>query len=73
MFNIAMLLNQIDDVMYFPILIIVMAIAGFYFTVKTRGVQIRLFPESLRILMEPPDEEGAISSLQAMLVSTASG
>lgn len=72
MFNIGMLLNQIDDVMYFPLLVVVMAIAGLYFTIKTRGVQIRLFPESLRILMEPPDEEGAVSSLQAMLVSTAS-
>ena len=66
------LLNLIDDVMYYPILIIVMGIAGLYFTFKTRGVQIRLFGESMRILLEPPDEEGAVSSLQAMLVSTAS-
>ena len=65
-------LNLIDSVMYYPILIIVMAIAGLYFTFKTRGVQIRLFLESIRILTEPPDEEGSISSLQAMLVSTAS-
>ena len=33
------ILNQIDSVMYYPILIIVMAIAGLYFTAKTRGVQ----------------------------------
>ncbi len=33
------ILNSIDDVMYFPILIIVMAIAGLYFTYKTRGVR----------------------------------
>lgn len=72
MLDIIMLLNQIDDAMYFPILVIVMAIAGLYFTFKTRGVQIRLFGESLRILLEPPDEVGAVSSLQAMLVSTAS-
>ena len=43
-------LNQLDSVMYYPILIIVMAIAGLYFTTKTRGVQIRLFGESIRIL-----------------------
>ncbi len=49
-----------------------MAIAGLYFTARTRGVQIRLFVESIRILMEPPDKEGTVSSLQAMLVSTAS-
>ena len=65
-------LNQLDSVMYYPILIIVMAIAGLYFTTKTRGVQIRLFGESIRILLEPPDEENAVSSLQAMLVFTAS-
>ncbi len=72
MLNLINLLNQIDDVMYFPILIIVMAIAGLYFTYKTRGVQIRLFLESVRLLLEPSEEEGSVSSLQAMLVSTAS-
>lgn len=72
MLDIVTLLNQIDDVMYFPILIIVMAAAGLYFTIKTKGVQIRLFPESLRILLEPSSDENSVSSLQAMLVSTAS-
>jgi len=41
-------LDKIDSVMYYPILIIVMSLAGLYFTALTRGVQIRLFPESLR-------------------------
>lgn len=72
MMNIINFLNQIDDFMYFPILIIVMALAGLYFTTRTRGVQIRLFGESLRLLLEPPAEESSVSSLQAMLVSTAS-
>ncbi len=63
---------MIDDVMYFPILIIVMAIAGLYFTARTKGVQIRLFPESVRLLLEPSEDENSVSSLQAMLVSTAS-
>lgn len=72
MSNIFFLLNQIDDVMYFPILIIVMAAAGLYFTARTRGVQIRLFGESIRILMEPSEDDKTVSSMQAMLVSTAS-
>ena len=72
MIDIVYILNQVDNVMYFPILIIVMAAAGLYFTFKTRGVQIRLFVESLKILFEPSKEENAVSSLQAMLVSTAS-
>lgn len=72
MIDIVYILNQIDGVLYFPILIIVMAVAGLYFTLKTRGVQIRLFVESLRILFEPSGDESSVSSLQAMLVSTAS-
>ena len=72
MLDIVNILNQIDSVMYFPILIIVMAVAGIYFTLKTKGVQLRLFVESLRILFEPKGDESSVSSLQAMLVSTAS-
>ena len=65
------LLNSIDSVMYYPVLIIVMAIAGLYFTFLTRGVQIRLFKESCRLVMEP-SKEGQVSSFQALMVSTAS-
>ena len=65
------LLNSIDNIMYYPILIIVMAIAGCYFTVLTRGVQIRLFKESCRLVMEPSGN-GQVSSFQALMVSTAS-
>lgn len=38
------ILNAIDSIMYYPILIIVMSIAGIYFTVRTKFVQIRLSP-----------------------------
>ena len=66
------ILERIDSIMYYPILIIVMTLAGVYFTVLTKGVQIRLFPESIRLLKEPPEDKQNVSSLQAMLVSTAS-
>lgn len=69
---ITQILDKIDSIMYYPILIIVMSIAGIYFTVLTKGVQIRLFPESIRLLKEPPEDKKNVSSLQAMLVSTAS-
>lgn len=72
MIDIVYILNQIDNVMYFPILIIVMAVAGLYFTIRTRGVQIRLFFESLKLILEPSGDNDSVSSLQAMLVSTAS-
>ncbi|MCR5799133.1 MAG: alanine:cation symporter family protein [Lachnospiraceae bacterium] len=66
------ILTKIDDVMYYPILIIVMAIAGIYFTILTKGVQIRLFKESCRLVVEPSEEKGKTSSFQALMVSTAS-
>ena len=66
------LLEQIDSILYYPILIIVMSIAGLYLTIRTRGVQIRLFGESIRLLKEPSPDKKHVSSLQAMLVSTAS-
>ncbi len=64
-------LNTIDNIMYYPVLLIVMAVAGIYFTILTRGVQIRLFKESCRLVMEPSGE-GQVSSFQALMVSTAS-
>ena len=66
------ILDKIDSFMYYPVLIIVMGLAGAYFTITTKGVQIRLFTESLRLLMEPAEDSKTVSSLQAMLVSTAS-
>ena len=71
MIDLLTILTQIDDFLYFPVLIIVMVIGGLYFTFRTRGVQIRLAIESVRLLLEP-SEDNSVSSLQAMLVSTAS-
>jgi len=72
MMDLLTILTQIDDFMYFPVLIIVMAAAGLYFTFTTKGVQIRLAVESVRLILEPKEDQNSVSSLQAMLVSTAS-
>lgn len=72
MIDLLTILTQIDDFMYFPVLIIVMAAAGLYFTFTTKGVQIRLAIESVRLILEPKEDQNSVSSLQAMLVSTAS-
>ena len=68
------ILNTIDDILYAPILIIIMAAAGLYFTFRTGFVQIRLFREACKLILEPPKgEKGkAVSSFQALMVSTAS-
>ncbi len=71
-------LNQIDTVLYYPILLIVLALGGLFFTIRTKGVQIRMLPEACRLIMEAPDEDGSVegekkvSSFQALMVSTAS-
>ena len=66
------ILNRIDDVMYYPVLIIVLAAAGLYFSCRTRFVQLRLFGESCRLIGEKPKEAQKVSSFQALIVSTAS-
>ena len=45
---------------------------GLYFTVCTGVPQLRLFPESIRVVSEKPATEGAVSSFGALMVSTAS-
>ncbi len=72
--SIVEILDKIDGILYYPILIIILSAAGIYFTVRTRGVQIRLFPEAFGHIMEPPPggEEESVSSFQALMVSTAS-
>ena len=58
--------------MYYPILIVVLAVAGIYFSFRTKFVQLRLFPESIRAVKEKPSEKEQVSSFQALMVSTAS-
>ncbi len=65
-------LKAMDNVMYYPILLIVLGFAAFYFTGRTRFVQVRHFRESLRIIFEKPADDRAVSSFQALMVSTAS-
>ena len=66
-------LNKFDDVMYYPVLIIILAAAGLYFSVRSGFVQLRLFTEACRLITEKPAKgEQKISSFQALIVSTAS-
>ena len=69
---IVQILDRIDTVMYYPILIIILVAGGLYFTTRTRFVQIRKFGESCRLIMEKPQDDTKVSSFQAMIVSTAS-
>ena len=45
-------LLALDDVLYYPILIIVLLAAGLYFTFTTGFVQFRWLRQSIRVIME---------------------
>ncbi len=70
------ILTKINDFMYTYILIIMLAGAGIYFTIRTRGVQFRLLKDGIKSIMQKSevDENGQkkVSSFQALMISTAS-
>lgn len=55
------------------LLVLILIPAGIYFTIRTGFLPIRCFPEMLRIAVEKRsnNKSGAISGLQALIVSTA--
>ena len=65
-------LNTIDSYLYYPVLIIVLIAGGLYFSGRIKFAQIRLFGESVRVVMEKPEGDNQVSSFQALMVSTAS-
>ncbi|MBS6194967.1 MAG: alanine:cation symporter family protein [Clostridiales bacterium] len=70
------ILSKINDVMYTYILIILLVGVGVYFTIRTRGVQVRLLKDAIKSLLEKSDKgkdgEKKVSSFQALMISTAS-
>ena len=63
--------GSVSDWMYSNILFWALIVAGIFFTIRTKFVQLRLFPEGIRILTEK-SHEGGISSFQALMIATAS-
>ncbi len=70
------ILTKMNDIMYTYILIILLVGSGVYFTIRTKGVQFRLFKDGMKSVMEPKakEDEGKkkVSSFQALMISTAS-
>lgn len=56
-----------------PLLVLLLIPAGIYFTIRTRALPVRLFPEMVRVTLEKRTRQGggALSALQALVVSTA--
>ena len=55
------------------LLVLILIPSGIYFTIRTRFLPIRLFPEMLKVTVEKRtvSQKGAISGVQALIVSTA--
>ncbi len=65
------ILGATNDFMYSKFLIFLLIATGLYFTIRTRAVQLRLFPNSIKCIREG-GEDGKTSSFQALMVATAS-
>ena len=67
------IISFVSDFMYGKMLIVLLLFAGLYFTVRGRFVQFRMMKQAVLSLMDKPaDNEGKVSSFQALMVSTAS-
>ncbi|MDE6901591.1 MAG: alanine:cation symporter family protein [Lachnospiraceae bacterium] len=66
------LIDLISKYMYSYILIIMLLGVGLYFTFRGKLLQLRLLPESIRMVGEKPKEKNSVSAFQALMVSTAS-
>ncbi|EDS74036.1 alanine:cation symporter family protein [Thomasclavelia spiroformis DSM 1552] len=65
-------LSILNEFLYSNILILLLVVTGLYFSIKTKFVQFRLFPEGIRLLKEKSKHENSVSSFQALMISTAS-
>ncbi len=68
-------LTEVNNFMYTYVLIIMLVGAGVYFTIRTKGVQLRLLSDGIKSMLEKTDKsdgEKKVSSFQALMISTAS-
>lgn len=67
-------LDFVNGFLYSYFLVIVLIFAGIYFSYMTRLVQLRMFIEAFRVLIEKKDKYNKhhISPFQALMISTAS-
>jgi AGCS family alanine or glycine:cation symporter len=70
------IVNSINNVVWgtwglsvFPMLVILCLLAGLFYTVQTRFVQVRMFSEMVRLLKSNKSSAQGISSFQALAVS----
>ncbi|GAA0717794.1 alanine/glycine:cation symporter family protein [Clostridium malenominatum] len=68
----AKFIGSLSGYLYTYLLPLLLIGGGLYFSFKTKFVQLRLLKESIKVVNEPAENEKAMSSFQALMVSTAS-
>ncbi len=68
----AEMISAISNFMYGYLLIVMLLFTGLYYTFRTGFVQLRMLKETIRVILEKPVGEEAVSSFHALMVSTAS-
>ena len=67
------IIGKISDILYYPLVVpLLLVFAGIYFTIRSKGIQVRLFTEMFRVISEKPKNKDGVSSFAALMVSTAS-
>ena len=70
--NMTQIITKIDDVLYTWCLIYMLAGAGIFFTIRTGFVQLRMFKDAMRCMLERKSSDKGVSSFQALMIATAS-
>lgn len=64
------IVQSVYDVIWSPVLVIVLVVAGLYFSIRTRFVQVRKFRTMLRLLFaKNQKKENGVSSFQAFCIA----
>ncbi len=66
------IISFISNALYSYVLIIILVLAGLYFTLRSRFAQFRLLGQQIKSVTEKPTDGKSVSSFQALMVSTAS-
>ncbi len=70
--TISSIVGSVSGFLYNPWVPLFLIAAGIFFTVVTRGVQLRMLGESLRVISETPRNLSSVSAFGALMTSTAS-
>lgn len=67
------IINAVSGLLYQPWCVpLILLAGGVLLTVRSKFIQVRLFKESFKVILEKPATENGISSFGALMVSTAS-